>query len=120
MKKYLVLAVLMGLGACTSPAYQKISAASAKSMMEEKTVIIVDVRTLQEYNEGHIANAILIPNESIGSASPAQLPNKDAIILIYCRSGNRSKQAAEKLAAMGYTHIYDFGGITDWTYGIEK
>lgn len=120
MKKIIVLAMLLGLSACASPAYQKISAAKAKSMMEEKTVIIVDVRTLEEYNEGHIAKAILIPNESIGSTQPAQLPDKDAIILVYCRSGNRSKQASEKLVAMGYTQIYDFGGIIDWTYGIEK
>jgi len=120
MKKSLLLLLLaLSLVACSaSSAYHKISAAKAKSMMDEGNVIIVDVRTLEEYNEGHIANAILIPNETIGSTQPSLLPNKDAVILVYCRSGNRSKQAADKLVKLGYTKIYDFGGIIDWTYGV--
>ena len=110
--------VLLALSACTTSAYHKISAAKAKAMMEEGGVILVDVRTQAEYDEGHIARAILIPNESIGSTPPGLLPDKDAVILVYCRSGNRSKQAADKLVAMGYTKVYDFGGIIDWPYGL--
>jgi phage shock protein E len=120
-KSVVLLIVLMMLSACaSSSAYHKISPSKAKSMLDEGNVILVDVRTLDEYNEGHIAGAILIPNESIGSTQPAALPDKEAVILIYCRSGNRSKQAADKLVAMGYTKIYDFGGIIDWTYGTVK
>jgi rhodanese-related sulfurtransferase len=76
--------------------------------------IIVDVRRQDEYDEGHIPGAICIPNESIGCDSPEALPDYDQIILIYCRSGRRSKEAAGKLAGMGYTSIYEFGGILDW------
>ena len=108
------------MSACTSESsYHKISAQEAKEMMESQDVIIVDVRTQEEYNEGYIENAILIPNESISEA-PRELPDKDAIILVYCRSGNRSKQAADKLVALGYTNIYDFGGIIDWPYEIVE
>lgn len=82
--------------------------------------IIVDVRRQDEYEAGHIPGSILIPNESIGKEMPEELPDKDQIILIYCRSGNRSKQASEKLAAMGYTNIYEFGGINTWTGEIVK
>ncbi len=117
----MILMVIASLAACsTSSAYHKITAAKAKSMMSDETVVIVDVRTLDEYNEGHIKNAILIPNESIGTTQPSLLPNKDAVILVYCRSGNRSKQAADKLVSLGYTKIYDFGGIIDWSYGLVK
>ena len=116
----IVLLALMILSACSSSSYHKISASKAKSMMEEGNVVVVDVRTQAEYDEGHIEGAILIPNESIGSTQPSALPDKEAVILIYCRSGNRSKQAADKLVAMGYTKIYDFGGIIDWTYGTVK
>ena len=77
--------------------------------------VVVDVRRADEYVSGHIPGAILIPNESIGTEKPEQLPDKDQIILVYCRSGNRSKQAAQKLADMGYTNIYEFGGINTWT-----
>lgn len=120
-KSVVLLIALLALSACASSSgYHKISASKAKSMMEDGNVIIVDVRTLEEYNEGHIAGAILIPNESISSVQPSALPDKEAVILIYCRSGNRSKQAADKLVAMGYTKVYDFGGIIDWTYGTVK
>ena len=96
--------------------YTQISQEEARQMMEQDgTQIIVDVRTQEEYDSGHIPGAICIPNESIGCDSPEALPDYDQIILIYCRSGNRSKQAAEKLAAMGYTNIYEFGGINTWT-----
>jgi len=120
MKKLVLLSllsvILVGCGNTSS--VQKISAQKAKTMMDEQKVIVVDVRTLEEFNEGHISGAILIPNESIGSSQPALLPNKDAVILVYCRSGNRSKQASDKLVAMGYTKVYDFGGIIDWPYGL--
>ncbi len=87
-----------------------------KTIMEENDdYIIVDVRTFEEYCEGHIPGAINIPNEDIVDNEPELLTNKDQMILIYCRSGNRSKQAAEKLANMGYTSIIEFGGIIDWT-----
>ncbi len=121
MKKIsLLLILLMGLAACSSGAQvTKISAKDAKEMMDSEEVIIVDVRTLEEYNEGHIENAILIPNESITSA-PQELSDKDATILVYCRSGNRSADASKKLVDLGYTNIYDFGGIIDWPYAIVK
>jgi rhodanese-related sulfurtransferase len=96
--------------------YTQISQDEAKKMMEQDgTQIIVDVRTQEEYDSGHIPGAICIPNESIGTEQPDELPDLDQIILIYCRSGNRSKQAAQKLFDMGYTNIYEFGGINEWT-----
>ena len=96
--------------------YQQITQEEAKEMMKaDDGHIIVDVRRQDEYDSGHIHDAILIPNESIGKEKPKELPNLDQIILIYCRSGRRSKEASQKLADMGYTHIYEFGGIIDWT-----
>lgn len=100
--------------------YHKISAEEAKKMMEEEHVMIVDVRTAEEYAEKHIPGAILVPNETIGQESPKELPDKKATLLIYCRSGNRSRQAAEKLLDLGYENVYDFGGIKDWTYETES
>ena len=97
--------------------YRKITADEAKEKIDaDESIIIVDVRTQSEYDEQHIEGAILIPNESIIDTMPDQLPDLNAEILIYCRSGNRSRQAAEKLIAMGYTQVYDFGGIIDWPY----
>lgn len=99
--------------------YRKISAADAKARIDSgDDIIILDVRTQEEFNEGHIPGAILIPNETILDEQPALLPDLDAEILIYCRSGNRSAQAANKLIAMGYTDVVDFGGIIDWPYEI--
>ena len=83
-------------------------------MAKDDGHIIVDVRRQDEYDAGHIPGAILIPNESIEKDRPKELPDLDQIILIYCRSGRRSKEASEKLANMGYTNIYEFGGITTW------
>lgn len=101
--------------------YKIISQDEAKEMMKKSDGhIIVDVRRQDEYDSGHIPEAILIPNESIEKKQPEQLPDYDQIILIYCRSGNRSKQAAQKLADMGYTNIYEFGGINTWTGEIVK
>ena len=82
--------------------------------------IIVDVRTQGEFDEGHIPGAICIPNESIGDKQPTELSDLDQIILVYCRSGRRSKEASQKLADIGYTRVYEFGGIIDWTGEVVK
>ena len=96
--------------------FTQISQDEAKEMMtKDDGHIIVDVRRQDEFETGHIPGAICIPNESIGTEQPAELPDLDQILLIYCRSGNRSKQAAQKLFDMGYTNVYEFGGINDWT-----
>ena len=95
--------------------YQQISQEEAMKMMEEEDdYLILDVRTPEEFAEGHIPDAVNIPNETIGSDVSDVLKDKDQILLIYCRSGNRSKQASSKLAMMGYTNIYEFGGINTW------
>ncbi|MBR5926345.1 MAG: rhodanese-like domain-containing protein [Firmicutes bacterium] len=95
--------------------YQQITQAEAQRIMdEEEGFVIVDVRRQDEYDSGHIPGAILIPNESIDKTPPEELPDFDQTILVYCRSGNRSKQAAQKLADMGYTDIREFGGINTW------
>lgn len=101
-------------------AYHKISAAEAKEMMDQMEVTVVDVRTLQEYKEGHVPSAINIPNEEIQDTEPELLNDKDATLLVYCRSGRRSKDASDKLVKMGYKNVYDFGGIIDWNYDTEK
>ena len=95
--------------------FTQISQEEAKDMMAKEDCMIVDVRTREEYDSGHIPNAICIPNESIADTQPADLPDMDQMILVYCRSGRRSKEAAGKLVNMGYTKIYEFGGIIDWT-----
>jgi rhodanese-related sulfurtransferase len=117
-KMSLMVLLTLGLVSCSAAGYHKISAEKAKSMMDEGNVILIDVRTSSEYDEGHIEGALLLPNENIGTTQPSLLPDKDAVILVYCRSGNRSKQASDKLVAMGYTKVYDFGGIIDWPYDI--
>ena len=102
-------------------AYKQITQEQAKEMMAgDDGHIIVDVRRQDEYDEGHIPGAVLIPNETIGSERPAQLPDLEQIILVYCRSGRRSKEASQKLADMGYVNVYEFGGIIDWTGEIVK
>ena len=143
MKKFITLFALvlsaLTLSACAAPAavaqatpapsampapsatpaeYKKINAVEAKARMDSgDEIVILDVRTKEEYDAGHIAGAILVPNESITDKQPELLPELDAEILIYCRSGNRSAQAARKLIAIGYTNVVDFGGIIDWPYG---
>lgn len=98
-----------------SSSYQQISMKKAMELMEtEKNYIILDVRTQEEYAQKHIPGAICVPNETITTNEIPELPQKDQLILVYCRSGNRSKQAAEKLAKLGYTNIMEFGGIIDW------
>ncbi len=100
--------------------YKKITSDEAKKMMETQKVIVVDVRTLEEYNEGHIPNAISVPLETIENEAEAKLKNKDALILVYCRSGRRSREAALKLIEKGYTNVIDFGGIKDWNGEVVK
>ena len=101
-------------------AYHKISAEEAYEMMASQEVVVVDVRTRKEYDGGHIENAVLVPSESIGSEMPEALPDKEATLLIYCRSGRRSKEAAQKLLSLGYQSVYDFGGVIDWPYELVK
>ena len=104
-------------GQPTAPTYKMITTAEAKARMDSgDKIIVVDVRTDSEYASGYIPKAILIPNETISNTKPALLPDLNAEILIYCRSGNRSAQAARKLLALGYTNVSDFGGIMDWPY----
>lgn len=100
--------------------WKTITAEEARARMDSgDEVVIVDVRTESEYEEGHVPGAILLPNEEIGAGQPEQLPDLDAELLIYCRSGRRSAEAAKKLSAMGYTNVSDFGGILDWPYETE-
>lgn len=95
--------------------YRQISMDEAVTMMEqEREYMILDVRTPEEFAEKHIPNAINVPNENIGTEEISQLPDKDQLIMVYCRSGRRSKEAMEKLAAFGYTNIVEFSGIIDW------
>ena len=139
MRKYILIAsliLIMGVSGCNNnmdnstesesgmvgdvteirDKYIQISMSEAVSMMEQETdYIILDVRTAEEFAEKHIPDAINIPNEVIGTEEIPELPDKEQLILVYCRSGNRSKQASEKLAALGYTNVYEFGGIRDWT-----
>lgn len=115
-----ILLSLLSLTGCAAPAsqnntYRQISMSEAIPMMEkEKNYIILDVRRPDEFAEKHIPGAINIPNEIIGTEEIKELPNKKQLILVYCRSGNRSKQASEKLVKLGYTNIVEFGGIIDW------
>jgi rhodanese-related sulfurtransferase len=100
--------------------YRQISMEEAVVMMEnESGYVILDVRRPDEYAAGHIPGAINVANETIGTAEIPELPNKDQLILVYCRSGRRSKEAAEKLVKLGYTNIVEFGGILDWKGEIE-
>jgi rhodanese-related sulfurtransferase len=113
--------VMDGDGMVRSFDYTQITQEEAKRMMEqENDYVIVDVRREDEYAEGHIPGAILIPNESIAEyEAPEELTDSDQIILVYCRTGRRSKEAADKLAKMGYSRVYEFGGIVDWDGEIE-
>jgi len=97
--------------------YIKLTPEEAKEMIDNEDVIILDVRTEEEFRQGHIEGAILIPDYDLDKLAGEKLPDKDATILIYCRSGNRSKLASHFLIGMGYQNVYDFGGILDWRYG---
>ena len=120
MKWIPILMALLLLSGCAAQAqkeqsYRQINMDEAIAMMEaESDYIILDVRTPEEFSEKHIPGAINVANETIGSEEIPELPDKDQLILVYCRSGNRSKQASEKLVALGYTNIIEFGGINDW------
>ena len=121
MKKFITLLLsVLFLTGCALPAgqevsYRQINMDEAITMMEEESsYIILDVRTPEEFTDKHIPGAINIPNETISTEEIPELPDKDQLILVYCRSGNRSKQASEKLVALGYTNIVEFGGINDW------
>lgn len=128
MKKwiFLFLAVMM-LTACgqntennREAAYMNITAEEAKQIMDSETgYIILDVRTQEEYDQGHIPGAIVISHEEIAEKAEEVLTDKDQLILVYCRSGRRSKLAAQILAELGYTNIKEFGGILDWPYEVE-
>jgi rhodanese-related sulfurtransferase len=132
MKKMLVAVMLcatMGLasgcsaggspdGDSTVASYHKVSASQAKSMMDEaQEFTLVDVRTANEYTTERIAGAILIPVDSIKDRAAVELPDKGALIFVYCRAGNRSATASRALVSLGYTNVYDMGGIIDWPYG---
>jgi len=126
MKRFLtglLIAVsLLTFAACAPKAqYHLITAEQAKERLDSgDALLLVDVRTKEEFDAGHIEGALLLPNEEILDTPPELLPDKTAEILIYCRSGNRGAQAAKKLVAMGYTNVYDFGGIIDWPYDVVK
>ncbi len=95
--------------------YTEISMSEAMEMMSsEEDYIILDVRTEEEFKQGHIPDAVCIPNEVIDKRAETELPDKEQLLLVYCRSGNRSKQASKKLVALGYSNVYEFGGIKDW------
>ena len=125
MKKliFLLLAVML-LTACgqnKEAAYVNITAEETKEIMDtEEGYIILDVRTQEEYDEGHIPGAIVISHEEIEEKAEGMLPDKNQLLLVYCRSGRRSKIAAEALVELGYTNIKEFGGIIDWPYEVEK
>ena len=101
--------------------YEQITAEQAKTIMDtEKDYVIIDARTEEEFAEGHIENAILIPEYEIAERAEKELPHKDTLILVYCRSGRRSKIASEELVKLGYTNVKEFGGIIDWPYEVVK
>ena len=111
----LLLLAGCGAGGENAPGYRQITMEEAVAMMaEESDYVLLDVRTPEEFAQAHISGAINIANETIGTEEIPQLPHKDQRILVYCRSGNRSKQASEKLAAQGYSNIVEFGGINSW------
>lgn len=126
-KILLVLAMILALGGCgtasqgDSVGYQQITAEEAKEMIDTlNDEIILDVREQDEYDEGHIPEAILLPVGMIDAdTAEGTIPEKDTVVLVYCRSGNRSKTASSVLAELGYTQVYEFGGIKDWPYETE-
>ncbi len=120
----MLLSVLLFCGCGVTEAsvetYKQITVTEAIELMESETdCVILDVRRPDEFASGHIPNAINLPNEDIGDSEIAMLPDKEKLILVYCRSGRRSKEAAEKLVKLGYTNVAEFGGILDWTGEIE-
>ena len=121
----LAMAFPFAIAGCSSGggalSYEQINGAEAKALMDrESGYIIIDARTQSEYDEGHIPGAILIPEYEIAQRAENELPDKNQLILVYCRSGRRSKIAAEELVKLGYTNVKEFGGIIDWEYEIVK
>jgi phage shock protein E len=118
----LTLVVLMFLFGCsTALSAKKITAQQGRSLLEsDSSIILLDVRTVEEYKEIRIPGALLIPLDTLKAQSSVLLSDKEATIVIYCRSGNRSKEAADMLIDLGYKNIYDMGGIIDWPYETEK
>ena len=121
---FALLTSLLLLAGCgekgAESAYQQISQEKAKKMMDTQEVIILDVREQDEYDSGHIPGAVLLPVNSIDETRAAQvIPTKDTTVLVYYRSGNRSRTASARLAGLGYTQVYEFGGIRDWPYETE-
>ena len=118
----LSLLLLTGCGENTADSsYQQISQEEAKEMMDTQDVIILDVREQDEYDSGHIPGAVLLPVGTIDEETAAEvIPEKDSTVLVYCRSGNRSKTASSTLAELGYSNIYEFGGINTWPYETES
>lgn len=135
IKRIFIMNFLLAFGLCTFAGcnkavsdnneenditYAQISQQEAKRLMDtEKDYVILDVRTQAEYDEKHIPNAVLIPDYEIEEKAESVIPDKDTLILVYCRSGRRSKAASQKLAEMGYTNVKEFGGINDWEYETE-
>ena len=117
---------LFGMTACDgenniTSTYEQITAEQAKTIMDtEKDYVIIDARTEEEFAEGHIENAILIPEYEIKDRAQKELSDKEQLILVYCRSGRRSKIASEELVKLGYTNVKEFGGIIDWPYEVVK
>ena len=129
MRKFIIIALavlcLLGLASCgqqeeqAANTYQQITAKEAKEIMDSGSeYILIDARTTEEFAAGHIAGAILIPEYEVARRAEQELPDKDALILVYCRSGRRSKIASEELVKLGYTNVKEFGGIIDWPYDI--
>ena len=122
---FMISLSFFGLASCASnggaSTYEQISAEEAKAIMDsEKEYIVIDARTTTEFAEGHIEGAILIPEFEIAERAEKELPDKNALILVYCRSGRRSKIASSELAKLGYTNVKEFGGIIDWPYETVK
>lgn len=117
-----LLLLFTGCGGSTADnSYQQITQEEAKEMMDTQEVIVLDVREQNEYDSGHIPGAVLLPVGTINEdTAAAVIPEKDSTVLVYCRSGNRSKTASSALAELGYTNIYEFGGINSWPYEIES
>lgn len=124
VKSVLLVGVMTTAAACApvgGTAYHKIDAEAVKTMLDQETgIVLVDVRRPDEYAQGHIPEAINIPNETIGTAAQDALPDKEATLVVYCRSGVRSRQASGKLVDMGYRAVYDMGGIIHWPYDTVK
>ena len=121
---FLILTFLLVLTGCggtiVENSYQQITQEEAKNMMDTQEVVILDVREQDEYDSGHIPGAVLLPVGTITKdTAAAVIPELDSVVLVYCRSGNRSKTASQALVELGYPNVYEFGGINTWPYEVE-